>query len=52
MRFIVDLEYGADGVHGRLTREGSDRAEPFHGWLELLRLLERPDPRGNPRGRP
>ncbi|GAA2210797.1 hypothetical protein GCM10009850_062560 [Nonomuraea monospora] len=48
MRFIVDLEYGADGVHGLVTREGEHRAEPFHGWLDLLRVLETPDTRGYP----
>ncbi|MEW9550847.1 hypothetical protein [Nonomuraea sp. NPDC050783] len=48
MRFVVELEHGPDGVHGRVTREGSDRPEPFHGWLELLRLLEPPDVWGNP----
>ncbi|MGP4100331.1 hypothetical protein [Nonomuraea sp. KM90] len=49
MRFIVELEYGADGVHGLVTREDADRAVPFHGWLELLRLLEGPHTPGNPR---
>ncbi|UBU17606.1 hypothetical protein [Nonomuraea gerenzanensis] len=48
MRFIVDLEYGADGVHGQVTREGRDLPEPFHGWLDLLRVLEAPYSRGNP----
>ncbi|NJP94724.1 unnamed protein product [[Actinomadura] parvosata subsp. kistnae] len=48
MRFIVDLEYGTDGVHGLVTREGCDRSEPFHGWLELLSVLESPRSRGNP----
>ncbi|MFB4263566.1 hypothetical protein [Nonomuraea sp. GTA35] len=46
MRFIVDLEYGADGVHGLVTREDGDRPEPFHGWLDLLRVLEAPTLQG------
>ena len=48
MRFILELEYGADGVYGQVTREGCDRPEPFHGWLELLRVLEGPYSRGIP----
>ncbi|MFG1705725.1 hypothetical protein ACFLIM_21260 [Nonomuraea sp. M3C6] len=48
MRFVVELEYGMDGVHGQVTREGSERPEPFHGWLELLRVLEGPYSRANP----
>ncbi|WP_170223799.1 hypothetical protein [Nonomuraea turkmeniaca] len=52
MRFVVDLEYGADGVQGQVTCEGSDRPEPFHGWLDLLRVLEGPQTRGNPRDAP
>lgn len=52
MRFVVEMEYGEDGVHGLVTREDSDRAEPFHGWLDLLRVLEGPHSRGNPRDVP
>ncbi|SEG97350.1 hypothetical protein SAMN05444920_110327 [Nonomuraea solani] len=48
MRFVLDLEYGADGVRGQVTRQGCDRPEPFHGWLDLLRVLEEPYIRGNP----
>ncbi|MEV0612372.1 hypothetical protein AB0I81_03540 [Nonomuraea sp. NPDC050404] len=48
MRFIVDMEYAPDGIHGLVTREGCDCAVPFHGWLELLRELEGPYSRGNP----
>lgn len=42
MRFILDLHHTPDGVRGHLTPEGSDRAQPFEGWLDLLRLLEPP----------
>ncbi|GIH79927.1 hypothetical protein [Planobispora longispora] len=45
MRFILDLYYTPDGgVHGRLTPPGSVTAQPFDGWLDLLRLLEPPGP--------
>jgi hypothetical protein len=44
MRYVVELHYTADGVHGEVTRDGSDTPEPFCGWLELLRLLEEPQP--------
>ncbi|GAA3590163.1 hypothetical protein GCM10022419_085900 [Nonomuraea rosea] len=48
MRFVVDLEYRAEGVRGQVTREDCDRPVPFHGWLDLLRVLEGPYSRGNP----
>jgi hypothetical protein len=48
MRFIVELRYGADGVEGEVTEEGTAQAQPFVGWLELLRLLEAPSPPGLP----
>ena len=44
MRFVVELNYTADGVCGEITREGCDLPERFCGWLELLRLLEPPQP--------
>lgn len=40
MRFVLDLRVTAQGVEGEVTREESGTAEPFSGWLELLRLLE------------
>ncbi|GII04658.1 hypothetical protein [Planobispora takensis] len=41
MRFILDLHYTSDGdVYGRLTPQGAGAAQPFTGWLDLLRLLE------------
>jgi hypothetical protein len=47
MRFVLDLRQTAQGVEGEVTREGSGAAEPFCGWLELLRLLE-PRPASSP----
>jgi hypothetical protein len=44
MRFVVDLRHTDQGVEGEVLREGSAVAEPFSGWLELLRLLEVGDP--------
>jgi hypothetical protein len=44
MRFVVDLRPTDQGVEGEVLREGSAVAEPFSGWLELLRLLEAGDP--------
>ncbi|GII97335.1 hypothetical protein [Sinosporangium siamense] len=40
MRFVIDLVYTVDGVHGQVLREGSHTPETFTGWLGLLRLLE------------
>ncbi len=44
MRFVIDLRHTDQGVEGQVTREGATAAEPFSGWLELLRLLEAPEP--------
>jgi hypothetical protein len=44
MRFVVDLRHTDQSVEGEVLREGSAVAEPFSGWLELLRLLEVSDP--------
>jgi hypothetical protein len=44
MRFVLDLRHTKQGVEGEVLREGTAAAEPFSGWLELLRLLEVPDP--------
>jgi hypothetical protein len=44
MRFVVDLRPNDQGVEGEVLREGSAVAEPFSGWMELLRLLEVGDP--------
>jgi hypothetical protein len=41
VRILVELSRDASGaVEGSVISEGSDEAEPFSGWLELLRLLE------------
>jgi hypothetical protein len=40
-RFVVELHRTeAGGVEGVVTWEGTCQAQPFSGWLELLRLLE------------
>ena len=44
MRFVLDLRHTDQGVEGAVLREGAAAAEPFSGWLELLRLLEVGDP--------
>jgi hypothetical protein len=44
MRFVLDLRHTNQGVEGEILREGAAAAEPFSGWLELLRLLEVGDP--------
>ncbi len=44
MRFVVDLRHTDQGVEGEVIREGTAAPEPFSGWLELLRLLEVPEP--------
>jgi hypothetical protein len=44
MRFVLDLRHTNQGVEGEVLREGALVAEPFSGWLELLRLLEVRDP--------
>lgn len=40
-RFIVELHRTeAGGVEGVVSLEETGEAQPFFGWLELLRLLE------------
>jgi hypothetical protein len=44
-RYIVELERTADDhIEGVVGRDGLSEAVPFHGWIELLSLLERPLP--------
>jgi hypothetical protein len=44
-RYIVDLERTADDhIEGVVARDGLSEPVPFHGWIELLSLLERPLP--------
>jgi hypothetical protein len=40
LRLVIDLNRGADGIEGVIKVAGSDKPQPFSGWLELLRLLE------------
>jgi hypothetical protein len=41
IRILVELRRDASGaVEGSVTSDGGDEAQPFAGWLELLRLLE------------
>ncbi|MFI6324333.1 hypothetical protein ACIBG8_42890 [Nonomuraea sp. NPDC050556] len=44
MRYVVDIYYTTDGMHGEVTTEGDPTPVPFHGWLDLLRLLEPAEP--------
>jgi hypothetical protein len=44
-RYIVELGRTADDqVEGVVGRDGLSEPVPFHGWIELLSLLERPFP--------
>jgi len=43
-RFTLALQHTPESVEGALLREGAAQPEPFTGWLELLRLLEDPEP--------
>ncbi|MEU6003738.1 hypothetical protein ABZ837_38785 [Streptomyces sp. NPDC047197] len=47
MRYVIEVFRSPGGVHGNVVdedieKEGSGRCTPFHGWLELLSLLEPP----------
>ncbi|MFI6087714.1 hypothetical protein [Streptomyces sp. NPDC051218] len=48
MRYVIEVFRSSAGVHGSVV--DAEREEgiagprtPFHGWLELLSLLEPPD---------
>jgi hypothetical protein len=44
-RFLVELHpTEAGGVEGLVIPEETGEAQPFSGWLELLRLLEAAEP--------
>ena len=44
-RYIIELERTADDhIEGVVARDGLSEPVPFHGWIELLSLLERPLP--------
>lgn len=38
-RIVLDLVSGADPIRGHL-RHGTGEPVPFHGWLELIQLLD------------
>ena len=41
VRILLDLHPDrAGGVEGAVVREDGGQPQPFHGWLELLRVLE------------
>ncbi|MFG2503083.1 hypothetical protein ACGFSB_33360 [Streptomyces sp. NPDC048441] len=47
MRYVIEVYRSPDGVHGNVVDEGGGNEDPgpctpFHGWLELLSLLEPP----------
>ncbi|WP_371530559.1 hypothetical protein OG302_35815 [Streptomyces sp. NBC_01283] len=49
MRYVIEVFRSPGGVHGNVVGEGCAEADggpghrtPFHGWLELLSLLEPP----------
>lgn len=47
MRYVIEVFRSPGGVHGNVVDEGNEegdtgRCMPFHGWLELLSLLEPP----------
>jgi hypothetical protein len=49
VRILVELRRNdTDMVEGAVTEEGSSTAQPFAGWLELLRLLEIAASRSDP----
>lgn len=43
-RFVVELARSGDAVTGSVSVEGGEAAVTFSGWLELLALLEGPEP--------
>ncbi|EPH42667.1 hypothetical protein ABT390_10590 [Streptomyces aurantiacus] len=44
MRYVIEVYRSHDGVCGSVASESCGSARPFHGWLELLSLLEPPLP--------
>lgn len=55
MRYVIEVYRSPDGVYGSVVDKGVDkggedgdpvRRMPFHGWLELLSLLEPPSEAG------
>ncbi|GAA1928306.1 hypothetical protein GCM10009837_62310 [Streptomyces durmitorensis] len=58
MRYVIEVFRSPAGVHGNVVDECEEegdtgRCTPFHGWLELLSLLEPPpDPASTETGEP
>ncbi|MFE0100777.1 hypothetical protein [Streptomyces sp. NPDC059009] len=50
MRYVIEVYRSPGGVYGSVVTESGEEtagARPFHGWLELLALLEPPpEPQG------
>ncbi|MFD9883103.1 hypothetical protein ACFWZT_16795 [Streptomyces alboflavus] len=46
MRYVIEVYREHDGVCGSVAAESCGSPRPFHGWLELLALLEPPLPEG------
>ncbi|MEI5100768.1 hypothetical protein RB200_22390 [Streptomyces sp. PmtG] len=44
MRYVIEVYRSHEGVAGSVACEDSESPRPFHGWLELLALLEPPSP--------
>ncbi|MFD9908868.1 hypothetical protein [Streptomyces sp. NPDC059063] len=44
MRYVIEVYRSHDGVCGNVLCESVGDPRPFHGWLELLSLLEPPSP--------
>ncbi|MGW5867756.1 hypothetical protein ACWFRJ_37080 [Streptomyces sp. NPDC055239] len=47
MRYVIEVFRSPGGVHGNVVDEGDQQGDTghctqFHGWLELLSLLEPP----------
>ncbi|MGW7077972.1 hypothetical protein ACWGH2_33410 [Streptomyces sp. NPDC054871] len=47
MRYVIEVFRSPGGVHGNVVDTGCEEGDsghctPFHGWLELLSLLEPP----------
>jgi hypothetical protein len=54
VRFIIDIDEVNEKVEGRLRREDDNAERSFSGWLQLMGMLEPPNPSlQNPRpGKP
>ncbi|GGV56458.1 hypothetical protein GCM10010277_57800 [Streptomyces longisporoflavus] len=57
MRYVIEVFRSPGGVHGNVVDESDEEGDaghrtPFHGWLELLSLLEPPDTAAAETGEP